>query len=47
MFYQIIQSLLKYKNKGKLVKEINEGDRVIYGADKNKKVEDFYQKLYK
>ena len=31
-FYQIIQSFLKYKNKGKLVKGINEGDRVIYVA---------------
>ena len=30
-----------------MVKGINEGDRVIYGTDKNKKVKDFYQKLYK
>ena len=36
----------KVQKQGKLVKGINEGDRVIYGTDKNKKVKDFYQKLY-
>ena len=30
-----------------MVKGINEGDKVIYGTDRNKKVKDFYQILYK
>ena len=46
-FYKILQSLIKYKSKGKLVKGINEDDTILYGKLRDKRVKEYFQAAFK
>ena len=46
-FYKILNSLLKYKHKGKLVKGIKQEDgSVVYGSLKNQIVKEYFSKIF-
>ena len=45
-FYKIIQSIIKYKGRGKLVKGINKDGIIIYGKFRDKYVKEYYQKAF-
>ena len=44
-FYKIINSLIKYKNKGKLVKGIKDKEVIVYGKPCNEIVTEYYQNI--
>ena len=45
-FYKIINSLIKYKNKGKLVKGIKNKEAIVYGKPCNEIVIVYYQNIF-
>ena len=45
-FYKIVNSLLRYKSKGKIVKGIRHEEEIIMAIQKNKIVKQFFEKLY-
>ena len=46
-FYRIVNSILKYKVKGKIVKGIQEGDIILLGKEKQKKIKLYFDEIYK
>ena len=46
-FYKIINSLLKYKVRGKYVKGIWDGDEILFGKQKREKVKLYLEELYR
>ena len=46
IFYNILNSVIKYKAKGKLVRGIKWGDTILYGREKDTFVKNHYEKLY-
>ena len=46
-FYKIVNSQLRYKSRGKIVKEIRHEEEIIMGIQKDKIVKQFFEKLYK
>ena len=46
-FYNIINSLIQYKSKGKIVKRIKQEDLIIYGDKMNSTVINYFKNLYK
>ena len=46
-FYKILQSLIKYKSKGKLLKGINEDDTILYWKLRDKRVKEHFQAAFK
>ena len=45
-FYRIVNSLLKYKIKGKIVKGIQEGDVVLLGKEKRDRIVWYFNEIY-
>ena len=45
-FYKIVNSLLRYKSRGKIVKGIRNEEEIIMGILKDKIVKQFFEKLY-
>ena len=45
-FYKILQSLIRYKSKGKIVKGINEKGTILYGKSKDKWVKEYFQTVF-
>ena len=45
-FYKIVNSLLRYKSKGKIVKGIRHEEEIIIGILKDKIIKQFFKKLY-
>ena len=45
-FYKIINSLIKYKNKGKLSKGIKDKEVIAYGKPCNEIVAEYYQNIF-
>ena len=45
-FYKIVNSLLRYKSRGKIVKGIRHEEEIIMGIQKDKIVKQFFEKLY-
>ena len=45
-FYKIVNSLLRYKSRGKIVKGIRHKEEIIMGIQKDKIVKQFFKKLY-
>ena len=46
-FYQIINSLLKYKVRGKIVKGIKEGEEILLRRDKRNKRKQYFNEIYR
>ena len=46
-FYNIINSLIKYKRKGKIVKGIKQNQEIIIGNEKKEKIINYFKQLYK
>ena len=46
-FYRVVNSILKYKVRGKFVKGIQEGDRILQGKENQKKVKLYFDEIYK
>ena len=45
-FYKKVNSLLRYKSRGKIVKEIRHEEEIIMGILNDKIVKQFFEKLY-
>ena len=45
-FYKIVNSLLRYKSRGKIVKGIRHEEEIIMGIQRDKIVKQFFEKLY-
>ena len=46
-FYKIVNSLIKYKEKGKIVKGIREDNKIIYQGEMTKIIVNYFSNLYK
>ena len=44
-FYRILNSIIKYKIKGKLVKGVKVGDTNIYGREKDQYIKEYFEQL--
>ena len=44
-FYKILNSIIKYKTKGKIVKGIKINDTYIYGKEKDQYIKEYYEQL--
>ena len=45
--YRIVNNLLKYKVRGKIVKGILEGNVILFGKEKRNKVKQYFCDIYK
>ena len=45
-FYRILNSIIKYKNKGKIVGGIKTEDVIKFGKYKNKEIRHYFENLY-
>ena len=45
-FYRILNSIIKYKNKGKIVRGIRTEDGIKFGKYKNKEIKHYFENLY-
>ena len=44
--YKVLNSIVKYKNKGKIVRGIKSEDEIIYGDLTNKAIKKHYEKIF-
>ena len=45
-FYRILNSIIKYKNKGKIERGIRTEDGIKFGKYKNKEIKHYFENLY-
>ena len=45
-FYNILNSVIKYKTRGKIIKGIKSGDSILYEKEKDKFIKNNYEQMY-